>query len=102
LLAEAMVTVILAPKWHLSWWEWHVLLTFAFGFVAYSAYVQYRGRAPAPACSTRSASRRPTAASGPSTVPALEELVTTLQERERSGQPRRRHAWRCGWPTGSA
>ena len=42
LLAEAMVAVTMANKWHLSWWEWHVLLTFAFGFVAYSAYVQYR------------------------------------------------------------
>ena len=42
LLAEAMVAVTLADKWHLSWWEWHLLLTFAFGFVAYSAYVQYR------------------------------------------------------------
>jgi class 3 adenylate cyclase len=41
LLAEAMVAVSLAHKWHLSWWEWHVLLAFAFGFVAYSAYVQY-------------------------------------------------------------
>lgn len=40
LLAEAMVAVILADKWLLSWWEWHVLLTFAFGFVAYSAFVQ--------------------------------------------------------------
>ncbi|MFL1380093.1 MULTISPECIES: adenylate/guanylate cyclase domain-containing protein [unclassified Nocardiopsis] len=42
LLAEAMVTVILADKWHLSWWHWHVLLVAAFGFIAYSAYVQYR------------------------------------------------------------
>jgi class 3 adenylate cyclase len=41
LLAEAMVAMILARKWHLSWWEWHVLLLLAFGFVAYSAYVQY-------------------------------------------------------------
>ncbi|GAA3297906.1 hypothetical protein GCM10020218_084270 [Dactylosporangium vinaceum] len=23
LLAEAMVTVTLADKWRLSWWEWH-------------------------------------------------------------------------------
>jgi class 3 adenylate cyclase len=42
LLAESMIAMILARKWQLSWWEWHVLLLFAFGFVAYSAYVQYR------------------------------------------------------------
>jgi adenylate cyclase len=41
LLAESMLAVAITPKWHLSWWEWHVLLLFAFGFVAYSAYVQY-------------------------------------------------------------
>jgi adenylate cyclase len=42
LLAEAMVAVSLADNWHLSWWTWHALLTCAFGFVAYSAYVQYQ------------------------------------------------------------
>jgi adenylate cyclase len=41
LLAEVMVAVSFANKWRLSWWEWHVLLALAFGFVAYSAYVQY-------------------------------------------------------------
>ena len=25
LLAEAMVAVVFARNWHLSWWEWHVL-----------------------------------------------------------------------------
>jgi class 3 adenylate cyclase len=42
LLAEAMVTMVFARNWHLSWWTWHALMTAAFGFVAYSAYVQYR------------------------------------------------------------
>ncbi|MEX1271733.1 MAG: adenylate/guanylate cyclase domain-containing protein [Acidimicrobiia bacterium] len=42
LLAEAMVTVVFAPNWQLSWWLWHVLMAAAFGFVAYSAYVQFR------------------------------------------------------------
>ncbi|MDP8955959.1 MAG: GAF domain-containing protein [Actinomycetota bacterium] len=41
LLAEAMVAVALARNWHLSWWEWHVLLAAGFGFVAYSAQVEY-------------------------------------------------------------
>ncbi|MFZ0013244.1 MAG: adenylate/guanylate cyclase domain-containing protein [Acidimicrobiia bacterium] len=42
LLAEAMVTIIWARSWQLSWWLWHVLMAAAFGFVAYSAYSQYQ------------------------------------------------------------
>ncbi|CAN5154505.1 hypothetical protein BH20ACT9_BH20ACT9_02640 [soil metagenome] len=42
LLAEALVNVTVARNWQASWWEWHVLLLFAYGFVAYSAHVQYR------------------------------------------------------------
>jgi class 3 adenylate cyclase len=41
LLAEAMVAVALARNWHVSWWEWHLLMAFAFAFVYYSAHVQY-------------------------------------------------------------
>jgi class 3 adenylate cyclase len=85
LLAESMVAVILANKWHLSWWEWHVLLTFAFGFVAYSAYVQYRREGTSAglfdAIALDQTTRRIRAEYGA----ALEELVTALQERERDG-----------------
>lgn len=42
LLAEAMVAIAWARNWQASWWEWHVLMTAGFGYVAYSAYVQYR------------------------------------------------------------
>ena len=42
LLAEAMVTIVFARNWQLSWWLWHVLMAAAFGFVAYSAYSQYQ------------------------------------------------------------
>ena len=42
LLAEAMVTVVFAPNWQLSWWLWHILMTAGFGFFLYSAFVQYR------------------------------------------------------------
>lgn len=42
LLAESMVAGMPQLNWHLSWWEWHVLLTLAFLFVAYSAYLQFR------------------------------------------------------------
>jgi class 3 adenylate cyclase len=42
LLAEAMVAVVFSTSWRLSWWLWHILMTAAFGYVAYSAYVQFR------------------------------------------------------------
>jgi class 3 adenylate cyclase len=42
LLAEAMFSVALGRNWHSSWWEWHILMTIAFGYVVYSAFVQYR------------------------------------------------------------
>src|ERR671919_413557 len=40
LLAESLVVVVFAQSWKLSWWEWHFLLTLAYGFVAYSAHLQ--------------------------------------------------------------
>ncbi|HEU5143885.1 MAG TPA: adenylate/guanylate cyclase domain-containing protein [Dermatophilaceae bacterium] len=41
LLAEAMVAISLAPNWHLSWWEWHVLMLLAFVLVAWGAQRQW-------------------------------------------------------------
>jgi class 3 adenylate cyclase len=41
LLAEAMVAVVFARNWALSWWEWHVLLLVAFGLVAAGAQAQW-------------------------------------------------------------
>jgi class 3 adenylate cyclase len=88
LLAESMVAVALAGKWHLSWWEWHILLTFAFGFVAYSAYVQYRREGSSAglfdAIGLDETNRRIRSEYGA----ALEELVSALRERERTGQAR--------------
>lgn len=37
LLADAMIVIAIAVNWHLSWWEWHVLMVGAFAFVAYAA-----------------------------------------------------------------
>jgi adenylate cyclase len=42
LLSEALVAMVYARNWAASWWEWHVLMLLAFGFVAYSAHVLYR------------------------------------------------------------
>ena len=30
LLAESMVAIALAPNWHVSWWEWHLLMLAGF------------------------------------------------------------------------
>ena len=41
LLAEAMVALVFARNWALSWWEWHVLLLAAFGLVVAGVRVQW-------------------------------------------------------------
>ena len=42
LLAEAMVAVAFSRSWHLSWWEWHLLMTGAFALIALGARQEYR------------------------------------------------------------
>ena len=42
LLAEAMLAVVMARNWQLTWWEWHVLMLAAFALVAAGARVQWR------------------------------------------------------------
>ncbi|MDQ1669628.1 MAG: adenylate cyclase [Actinomycetota bacterium] len=41
LLAEAIVAVVSSRNWHVTWWEWHVLMLVAFGLVAWSAHRQW-------------------------------------------------------------
>jgi len=41
LLAEAMVAIAFARNWHLSWWEWHVLMLAAFALVAVGARMSW-------------------------------------------------------------
>lgn len=41
LLAQSMVAVVFARNWHLSWWEWHVLMLTAFALVAAGARAQW-------------------------------------------------------------
>jgi class 3 adenylate cyclase len=42
LLAEAMVAIAFARNWHLSWWEWHLLMLAAFALVALGARFSWR------------------------------------------------------------
>ena len=41
LLAEAMVAVVFARNWALSWWEWHLLMLAAFVLVVVGARIQW-------------------------------------------------------------
>lgn len=42
LLAEAEIAVVLGRSWHLSWWEWHVLMLAAFVIIAVAAQRSWR------------------------------------------------------------
>jgi len=42
LLAESLIAMAFARNWHLSWWEWHVLMLAAFALVALSAQTSWR------------------------------------------------------------
>ncbi|GAB3866244.1 hypothetical protein [Dactylosporangium cerinum] len=95
LLAEAMLAVTLADKWRLSWWEWHLILTAAFLFVGYSAYVQYRREGSAAGLFDGIAVAETTRRIRAQYETALEELVTALQESEAgAGRSGSRRGWR--------
>ena len=42
LLAEAMLAIGLGRNWHLTWWEWHLLMLAAFGLVAQAAWSEWQ------------------------------------------------------------
>jgi adenylate cyclase len=42
LLAEAMLTVAISRNWHVSWWEWHLLMLLAFAIVARSVWSEWK------------------------------------------------------------
>ncbi|HEX4746552.1 MAG TPA: adenylate/guanylate cyclase domain-containing protein [Gaiellaceae bacterium] len=41
LLAEAMVVIAWARNWHVSWWEWHVLMLASFLLIAFVARAEW-------------------------------------------------------------
>jgi class 3 adenylate cyclase len=83
LLAEAAAVMAVGRNWHLSWWEWHLLMAAGFGYVAYGAWVQYRNEGSAAglfaSVGTEDTVRRLRAEYGA----ALDALVDALQQRER-------------------
>jgi len=92
LLAEAAAAMAVGRSWHVSWWEWHLLMAAGFGYVAYSAWVQYRNEGAAAglfaSVGTEDTVRRLRAEYGA----ALEALVDALHERERGGLTERQMA----------
>ena len=44
LLAEALIAIIVSRNWHISWWEWHLLLLAAFLTIALAARREYQRR----------------------------------------------------------
>lgn len=42
LLAEAVLTIIVARSWHATWWQWHVLMAIAFLVILLAARSEYK------------------------------------------------------------
>jgi len=85
LLAEAMATIVWARNWHLSWWLWHLLMAAAFGFVAYSAYSQYKREGAASGIFDGIVTRETAADIRQEYGGALETLTDTLQRSSQAG-----------------
>jgi class 3 adenylate cyclase len=85
LLAEAMVAVAFSTSWHLSWWLWHLLMTAAFVFVAYSAWVQYRREGSAAGLFDGVATDETIERVRVELGSALEVLTSTLERSEDAG-----------------
>ncbi|OBA57964.1 hypothetical protein A5647_22285 [Mycobacterium sp. 1100029.7] len=86
LLAEASVALALGMSWHASWWLWHLLMTMAFCFIAYSARVQFRREGSVRGVFDSLATQQTIADLRQDYSAALEEMVDVLQRRERGEQ----------------
>ena len=85
LLAEAMIAVVVARNWQLSWWTWHVLMTGAFLFIAYSAHVEYRREGTSGGLFDSIATEETLARVREDYGSALESLTTILRRAEDRG-----------------
>lgn len=83
LLTEASVALALGMSWHASWWLWHLLMTVAFCFIAYSARVQFRREGSVRGLFDALATQQTIADLRRDYAAALEEMVDVLQRRER-------------------
>lgn len=81
LLSEALVAMTYARNWHASWWEWHLLMAAGFGFVAYSAQVQYWHEGTAAGLFNAIALEQTVRQVRQEYAAALDELVLAIQRR---------------------
>jgi hypothetical protein len=88
LLTEALIAIPLGHVWHLSWWLWHVLMLFGFGYVAYSAHIQYRHEGSAAGLFDGIGTQQTIARLRGEYGAALEALVGSMQRREATDDPR--------------
>jgi class 3 adenylate cyclase len=98
LLAEAMVAVAFARNWHVSWWEWHVLMAAAFAFVSFSARQQHGREGTRSGLFNSITLEQNIRAIQHDHGQALEELVTAMRRQEETGheQPVARLAAQLG------
>lgn len=83
LLSESAVALAFGMSWHASWWLWHVLMTTAFCFIAYSARVQFRREGTVKGLFDALATQQTIATLRRDYTAALESMVDMLQRRER-------------------
>ncbi|OBH62282.1 hypothetical protein A5685_24225 [Mycobacterium colombiense] len=83
LLSESAVALAFGMSWHASWWLWHVLMTTAFCFIAYSARVQFRREGTVKGLFDALATQQTIANLRRDYTAALESMMDMLQRRER-------------------
>jgi class 3 adenylate cyclase len=82
MLGEALVSIPIAPMWHLSWWLWHLLLMLGFCYVGYSAHIQYRREGDAAGLFDAISAQQTVARLRDEYGAALESLVALMQRGE--------------------
>lgn len=81
LLTVVALNVGLARTWHLTWWQWHVLVLLAFGLLAFSVLREYRSEGSArPIFDSLYLEETIQRIRGEYST-ALERLVATIQQR---------------------
>jgi adenylate cyclase len=87
LLAEAQAAVAVSRAWHASWWEWHVLLLLAFGYVGYSAHVQYQREGAATSLFRSLSLEETVRRMQDQYAAALDGLVKAIEDAAEAGRP---------------
>ncbi|MDN5918029.1 MAG: GAF domain-containing protein [Pseudonocardia sp.] len=86
LLAEALFAMVFARSWHMSWWEWHLLMAVAYCLIGYSAHVQFRREGSARGLFDSIALQQTVADLRRDYAAALEAMVEVLRRRERGDE----------------